>query len=406
MRDCSVRRDSIVPVMALALAVAVAGCSPVAGPTPGTGSGSAGATGPAPGGTTAPPRTGTAAGPLDGATAHTPTSTAAPVPESRAGATTDLRPAALPGWASDDLSGIGPAIDGQCALRRPPAPWVQLCAEFQAQRPRLREWIERRFAARPLVDGQANADGLITGYHEPELRGSRTRTRPGQVPLYRRPPDAQLRARPTRTDIEVAAPFAGSELAWIDDPIEAFFLQVQGSGRIRLDDGSLMRVGYAGDNGLPYKAIGATLIERGALSAADANAGTIKAWLRANPAQAAPVMRTNPRYIFFRELAPQPVASGPPGSLGVPLTPLRSIAVDPARVPPGALLWLDTTDPLDGRVLRQLVVAQDTGAAIVGAVRADLFWGTGPRAEQAAGLMKQRGRLWLLQPLQPLAAQR
>lgn len=163
-----------------------------------------------------------------------------------------------------------------------------------------------------------------------------------------------------------------------------------------------MRVGYAGDNGHPYRAIGATLIERGALTAAETNAATIKTWLRANPAQAAAVMQSNPRYIFFRELAPTNLTAGPPGSLGVPLTPLRSIAVDPQRIPPGALVWLDTTHPLDGQALRRLVLAQDTGAAIIGAVRADLFWGTGREAEQAAGLMKQRGRLWLLQaPARP-----
>jgi membrane-bound lytic murein transglycosylase A len=208
-----------------------------------------------------------------------------------------------------------------------------------------------------------------------------------------------LRDRPSRTRIETTALLAGGELVWLDDPVEAFFLQVQGSGRVRLRDGRVMRVGYAGDNGLAYRAIGSVLVARGAMQAAEVDAGRIKAWLRANPGEAAAVMRSNPRYIFFRELPPAPAGLGPPGSLGVPLTPMRSVAVDPKRVPPGSLLWLDTTDPLDGAPLQRMVVAQDTGAAIVGTVRADLFWGAGERAERGAGLMKQPGRLWLLEPL-------
>ncbi|HWS76221.1 MAG TPA: MltA domain-containing protein [Quisquiliibacterium sp.] len=263
----------------------------------------------------------------------------------------------------------------------------------------LAEWIAARFRAKPLADDAGNATGLITGYHEPELSGSLQRESPRQTPLYRRPPEAVLRDRPSRTRIETTALLAGGELVWLDDPVEAFFLQVQGSGRVRLRDGRVMRVGYAGDNGLAYRAIGSVLVARGAMQAAEVDAGRIKAWLRENPGEAAAVMRSNPRYIFFRELPPAPAGLGPPGSLGVPLTPMRSVAVDPKRVPPGSLLWLDTTDPLDGAPLQRLVVAQDTGAAIVGTVRADLFWGAGERAERGAGLMKQPGRLWLLEPL-------
>ena len=307
-------------------------------------------------------------------------------------------PAALPGWREDDLAGLRGALARQCASRRPPAPWPALCAELPNDDAGLAGWISARFRAKPLTDDAGGTTGLITGYHEPELTGSRARESAGQVPLYRRPPDAVLAARPSRERIETGGLLAGSELVWLDDPVEAFFLQVQGSGRVRLRDGSVMRVGYGGDNGLGYRAIGSVLVARGAMPAAEVNAGSIKDWLRANPAQAPAVMRSNPRYIFFRELPPAPPEAGPPGSLGVPLTPMRSVAVDPKRVPAGALLWLDTTDPLDGSALRRLVVAQDTGAAIVGTVRADLFWGAGERAARGAGLMKQPGRMWLLEP--------
>lgn len=323
-----------------------------------------------------------------------------PAPATSAGpaATTLANPATLPGWSDDDLSGLYAAIDRQCALVRAPAPWPRLCPEFRERGVRLRDWLEQRFRAQPIAGADGAREGLVTGYHEPELSGSRLRASPDQVPLYRRPPEQVLRARPTRAQIEDSAMLAGSELVWLDDPVEAFFLQVQGSGRIRLRDGGTMRVGYAGDNGHAYRAIGQVLVARGAMRAADVDAGSIKAWLRANPRDARQVMRANPRFIFFRELADVPADTGPPGALGVPLTPLRSVAVDPAHVPAGALLFLDTTDPVDGRALRRVVVAQDTGAAIVGAVRADLFWGKGPGAELAAGRMKQRGRLWRLLP--------
>ena len=306
----------------------------------------------------------------------------------------------LQGWMDDDLDGLRQAMDAQCALRRPPPGWSQHCAALNAlpaAGDALRAWIARHFTARPLT-GPAGTVGLITGYHEPEIAGSRTRSARFTVPLYRFPGKDHPYARATRAAIESGAGLAGQALAWVEDPVDAFFLQVQGSGRIRLENGSVLRVGYAANNGHAYRAVGSVLVARGAMRAEQVDAPAIKAWLREHPTQARQVMHENPRYIFFRELDPGPAHRGPPGSLGVPLTPLRSIATDPQRVPPGALLWLDTTDPLDRRPLRRLVLAQDTGAAIVGEVRADLFWGSGPQAEQAAGLMKQPGRLWLLEP--------
>jgi len=326
---------------------------------------------------------------------------------------------ALPGWHRDGLDGLADALARQCALRAPPAPWPALCADLPAvsaasdpsgSAASLRNWIQARFVAWPLAGADGNDVGLITGYHEPLLTGSLQRERPGQVPLYRRPPDIEsagaARYRlvdgrripyPARSEIEKSGMLAGRELVWLDDPVEAFFLQIQGSGRVQLRDGSTLRVGFADHNGHPYRAIGAELIARGALARSEVDAPAIKAWLRANPDQARAVMHSNPRYIFFREL-PAPADAGPPGSLAVPLTPMRSVATDPGFVPAGALLYLETRYPDDGRPLARTVLSQDRGAAIVGGVRADIFFGAGSEAERLAGLMKEPGRIWLLWP--------
>jgi membrane-bound lytic murein transglycosylase A len=340
-------------------------------------------------------------------------------------------PASLAGWAADPLDGLGSAIARQCAMRAPPAPWPELCGEFAAlpAGPRgLRDWLERRFQAWPLRDAQGGLQGLVTGYFEPLLTGSRMRESASQVPLYRRPPDLltidltgveprleglRLRGRVqgervvpyhSRADIETARPLAGHELLWVDDAVDAFFLEIQGSGRVRLRDGGVARVGYADQNGHPYRAIGRSLVERGAMTLEQVTAPAIRRWLREHPAQAAEVMRTNPSKVFFRELPPAPPAAagepepGPPGSLGVPLTAMRSLAVDRSVVPLGSLLWLDAPHPLDPAPIRRVMAAQDTGGAIVGRVRADFFWGFGDLAERAAGTMRSSGRLWLLWP--------
>ncbi|MBP8308488.1 MAG: MltA domain-containing protein [Burkholderiaceae bacterium] len=315
----------------------------------------------------------------------------------------------LPPIESDSLEGLGAALAAQCALARPPAPWPELCIEWRSQKGALLPWLTRRFEPQPLRGPDGGERGLITGYYEPELTGSRLRESTGQVPLLPRPPIDAPRARMPRAQIEAQAAGDAQALAWIDDPVEAYFLQVQGSGRVRLRDGSVMRVGYAGDNGHPYRAIGRDLIERGALTSASLSARAIADWLRANPVEGRELMHSNPRYVFFREVdapstgagvggrAEVAGASGPIGSLGVPLTALRSVAVDPRVVPLGSLLWLEVADPRGG-MLRRLVLAQDTGAAIVGSPRADLFWGTGALAGDSAGLMKSTGRLWWLRP--------
>jgi membrane-bound lytic murein transglycosylase A len=334
-----------------------------------------------------------------------------------------IAPASLPGWDSDDLAGVEGALELQCALTSPPGAWPVLCREFEQQRANLKNWIANRFRAWPLLAADGNPQGLITGYYEPLVEGSRSRENDSQVPIYRKPADMlrvevterdtdastppQSRGRLagdrvlpyfTRLEIESALPLAGQELFWIDDAVDAYFLQIQGSGRVKLRDGTIVRVGYADHNGHPYRAIGRVLVDRGALAPDDANAESIKRWLRANRQAGLGVMRENPRFVFFRELAASRADLGPPGSLSVALTPMRSIASDPRVVPPGSLAYLDTSHPSTGGPIQRIVVSQDTGAAITGAVRADLFWGFGEDAERNAGLMRQRGRLWLLWP--------
>ena len=194
------------------------------------------------------------------------------------------------------------------------------------------------------------------------------------------------------------APVKGLEIAWVEDPVELFFLQVQGSGRIRLPDGTLMRVGYADHNGHPYRSIGRWLVDLGELTLDQASMQGIKAWVKRNPERANELLNQNPAYVFFRELPAAAGDEGPAGSLGVPLTAGRSLAVDPRTIPLGAPVFLATTWPLSTRPLQRLMLAQDTGSAIRGAVRADFFWGFGPDAAEQAGRMKQSGSLWLLWP--------
>jgi membrane-bound lytic murein transglycosylase A len=272
-------------------------------------------------------------------------------------------------------------------------------------------------------------EGLITGYYEPLLRGSRRPTPRYRYPLYGVPEDLvvvdlgeqypelknmRLRGRIEgrrlvpyydRAQIESGqAPLRGREIAWVDDAIELFFLHIQGSGRLLLDGGESIRVGYADQNGYPYRSIGRLLVERGELALEQASMQSIMTWARRNPAKVNELLNSNASYVFFREL-PASSNTGPPGSLGVPLTPRRSIAVDPRYVPLGAPVFVATTWPNSAKPLHRLMLAQDTGSAIRGPVRADFFWGFGEPAAREAGRMKQRVRMWMLwprgQPLEP-----
>lgn len=336
--------------------------------------------------------------------------------------------ASLPEFAADPLDGLRTALAQQCTMTRPPAEWVDLCASLPQAAvttpEALQAWITQRFVARELVDEESPA-GLVTGYYEPLLTGSLAKDRPNQVPLRGQPPDLltidlaeveprlkgmRLRGRlvgqrvvPYYSRGEIGAPEAasgaGPVIAWADNAVDAFFLEIQGSGRVQLRDGSIIRIGYADQNGHPYRAIGKTLIDRGALQRDEVTAPAIRSWLQANPAAADDVMRTNPSLVFFRRLPPLANPDlGPPGALGVALTPLRSIAVDRRHIPLGSLVYLQTTHPVTGQPMNRLMVAQDTGGAIRGVKRADVFWGFGPEAGHAAGLMKAPARMWVLQP--------
>jgi len=268
-----------------------------------------------------------------------------------------------------------------------------------------RAFFEKWFLPVALFE-KPDVKPLFTGYYEPELNGSLTRGGPYQTPLLAPPPGfVAARARgetgPSRAAIEAGALDAEKlALLWLDDPIDAFFLHVQGSGRVRLPDGKIERVGFAAKNGLPYTSIGKVLIERGALSREAVSMQSIRAWLALNPDQAREIMQKNESYIFFKKLEDMPADYGPLGAEGVPLTTARSLAVDREYHPMGTLLWLDSRFPKAGGSgpLHRLMVAQDTGTAIRGIHRGDVFWGSGEEAARLAGHMNERGRLTALLP--------
>jgi membrane-bound lytic murein transglycosylase A len=276
------------------------------------------------------------------------------------------------------------------------ASWRQACAAagiVAGSDPRQARVFFEEWFVPYLVTSGGSDQGLFTGYYEPILAGS---TRPSarySVPLYR-PPSAGMR-KMSRAEI-VAGGLAGRglELLWVDDPVDAFFLQIQGSGRVQLEDGRVVRLGYAGQNGFSYFPIGRELIRRGEVAPEDMSMQAIRAWLQANPDEAPSLMNMNPSYVFFRVLD----GDGPIGAHGVPLTAGRSLAVDPSFIPYGVPVWLDSKDPALGQPLRRLLVAQDTGGAIKGPLRGDVFWGAGGDAEIRAGLMKEAGRYYLLLP--------
>ena len=332
----------------------------------------------------------------------------------------------LPGWRDDDLTQAWPAFQQSCAgLRSNPA-WTGVCLAAaalpsQPDAQALRAFFEQQFQPWQISQSEGGVEGLVTGYYEPLLRGSRYLTGKYRYPLYGAPEDLlvvdlsavypelrnlRLRGRLqgnkvvpyfSRAEIDAgSAPVRGKELVWVDDPVELFYLQVQGSGRVRLDNGDVVRVGYADQNGHPYRSIGKWLVDRGELTLDKASMQGIKDWGRRNPERLAELLNANPSYVFFREL-PNHLA-GPLGALGVPLTAERSIAIDSRGLPLGAPVWLSTTRPNSSEILNRLMMAQDTGGAIRGNVRADFFWGFGEEAGRQAGAMKQKGRMWALLP--------
>ncbi len=332
---------------------------------------------------------------------------------------------ALPDWNNDNLAEALPAFLLSCNALKSAAEWASPCAAAarirKADPMAARQFFESAFAPWLVHNADGATEGLVTGYYEPLLHGSRVYGRTYRFPIYGVPADLlvidlaesnpdlkgiRLRGRMqdkkvvpyyTRAEIERGlAPLRGREILWVDDPVDLFFLHVQGSGRVRLPGGETVRVGFAEHNGHPYKSIGKILVERGELSVDKASMQGIKQWAAKNPGKLAPMLQQNPAYVFFREMPESPL--GPVGALGVPLTPGRSIAVDALTTPLGAPVFLSTTSPLSSRPLNRLVLAQDTGTAIKGAVRADFFWGFGDEAGQSAGRMRQSGRMWILYP--------
>ncbi|BCR06114.1 membrane protein [Desulfuromonas versatilis] len=285
----------------------------------------------------------------------------------------------------------------------------------------VQRFFEQYFTPHQVRNVDGTGSGLITGYYVPELKGSRMPTARHKYPLYGLPDDLlvidlrsvypelgdyRLRGRVVgrkvvpywdRTVIDgPQQPLAGKELFWVEDPVELFFLHIQGSGRISLPGGEKIMLNYADQNGHPYRSIGKLLLERGAMTRDQMSMQNIKEWARQNPESVAGLLGENPSYVFFREL--DPGVQVPPGALGVPLTPGRSLAVDPRTIPLGAPVFIATTWPGGGGPLRRLMAAQDTGGAIKGRVRADFFWGLGEEAGSYAGRTKQAGWLWVLLP--------
>ncbi|MHB0775058.1 murein transglycosylase A [Halomonas sp. WWR20] len=313
----------------------------------------------------------------------------------------------LPGWSQDNVIPAWSAFLASCTRLERKTQWAEVCADARRVDPldnrAIRQFFENRCAPYLVTNEDGSVTGLITGYYEPILRGSRERHGAYQVPLYRFPAAWQAhpnRVRASRAELLRIGALRDQELVWVDDPIEAAFLQIQGSGRIELAEGDVMRVGFAGTNQQPFRSFSRWLIERGDITPAQATLPGIRRWAKLNPARVEELLNVNPRMVFFRELeaGESDPHQGPIGALGVPLTSERSIAVDPARIPLGAPVFLATTRPLSNEPLQRLMVAQDTGSAIKGAVRADFYWGHGDSAGEIAGRMKQQGQMWVVMP--------
>jgi membrane-bound lytic murein transglycosylase A len=301
----------------------------------------------------------------------------------------------LDGWAADDHSEALGVFLATCGARIEPE-WRALCEEARSVLQGARAFFETRFLPVVFSDG---APALLTGYYEPELGGSPVRTARFRHAIYRIPPemtDGDIWF--SRAEIEAGHLLEGRglEIAWLADAVEAFFLQLQGSGRIRLTDGRTIRVGFGGRNGHPYRSIGAELVRQGVFAPDEISAEGIKAWIRGNPGAGTLLLRHNPSFVFFREVTGVPPERGPLGAMNAPVTPLRSVAVDPDVVPLGAPVWIEK----GGRApMNRLMVAQDTGSAIRGAQRADIFFGTGTAAGERAGRVRDPGRVVVLMPV-------
>ena len=343
----------------------------------------------------------------------------------------------LSGWRDDDHAAAFAAFQRSCgeilehgaAFGRIPAyggeraDWLEVCQRALAWQEPARQFFESEFVPVKVSDPE-RPQGLFTGYFEPEVKGSRTMGGPYQVPIYRRPPDLEAfdaAARQatglaygrrigntpvpyhSRKEIETGALAGrGLELVWLTDWADGFFLHIQGSGRVRLEDGSLMRLAFAAKTGLPYTAVGGILAKRGDIPPDEVSMQSIRDWMAKHPEAARELMWQNRSYVFFREIETSDPALGPPGAQNVALTPLRSLAVDRAYWAFGTPIWLDADVPSGPsgalQPLRRLLIAQDTGSAIKGRVRGDVFWGAGEAAATVAGHMQSPGVMVALLP--------
>jgi membrane-bound lytic murein transglycosylase A len=325
----------------------------------------------------------------------------------------------LPGWSNAQLEPSLRAFVAGCARFKRVC---EIARGLPAGDERAaRNFFETEFVPYAVVSSVSGDSGMVTGYYEPIIDGSRTPGAVHRYPIFGLPPDLvvvdlgnvvpetrglRLRGRVdgrrlvpyySRGEIDARGDaFAAPVIAWSADPVELFFLQIQGSGQVRLENGERIRVGFAEQNGHPYRSLGRHLVDRGEMPLEQASMQGIKAWAAANPQKLQEALNQNPSYVFFREL---PATDGPIGALNIPLHTERSLAVDRRYVPLGAPVYLATTFPLSEEPLQRLMAAHDTGGAIRGVVRADFFWGTGPDAGAQAGRMRQQGRMWLLWPI-------
>lgn len=350
----------------------------------------------------------------------------APAPEPYRGRLAPASWLSLPGWGEESFGEALAAFRQSCTVLAAQAAWRDVCEAASALpvangNADAARFFESRFVPHRVLNPDDSDTGTITGYYEPLLRGSRTRNARYRHPVYAVPKDLvvvdltslhpdlrhkRLRGRlegnrlvpyHSRGEIESdGSPLKGHEIAWVDDPVELFFLHIQGSGQIQLENGERLRVGYAEQNGHPFRSVASLLIRRGELPAERTSLEGMRDWARRNPAKAKQYLNANPSFVFFRELPGG--LTGPLGTLGVPLTSGYSLAVDPRVIPLGVPVFLDATWPGTRQPLRRLMVAQDTGGAIFGAVRADFYWGFGDEAGRIAGRTKQQGRLWVLLP--------
>ena len=331
----------------------------------------------------------------------------------------------IDGFNQDNLTQAWPAWLQGCSTLINKQAWKSACTTANTLRTpsnaEINAYYKKYFTPYTATNSDGSDTGLITGYYEPLLNGSRKKSAQTPYPLYSQPNDLisvelgdvypdlkfkrvrgklvgnKLLPYYTRAEIETdPSPLQGHEFIWIDDIIDVFFLQIQGSGLVQLDNGEQVHVGYADQNGYTYNSIGRLLVERGELTLDQASMQGIKNWARNNLDKLRELLNSNPSYVFFRELPAG--LPGPLGALGVPIIAQRTVAVDPKYIPLGAPVFLSTTQPNSNLPLKRLVMAQDTGGAIKGGVRADFFWGAGNEAGKLAGAMKQKGKVWVLLP--------